>query len=331
MPGTVFHRPFARPTPHSAVRTLQGARALSAILGFGFFALVTVAVGPVGPARGVTPGSGLGPQDPWTLCPAAIPAQERAKGIPPQLLQAISLAESGRWQGDINRALAWPWTVMAEGQGRYFATKAEAVNEVMNLQKRGVRNIDVGCMQINLLYHPNAFASLNDAFDPSKNVAYAAKFLRELKDSHDSWTRAVGFYHSGTPEFHNRYREKVLEIWQTERERVTREARQRQQETLKARQKTAVSSVTVHAEDEMTASGASTQAARRSVPPMTAEEARRRQIAMQEIALLRREASLQRHEQMIEQQRAVADRYREALSRNLDRLDELRDRPWKKF
>ena len=36
--------------------------------------------------------------------------------------------------------------------------------------ERGVRQVDVGCMQINLQSHPHAFASLEDAFDPGSNA-----------------------------------------------------------------------------------------------------------------------------------------------------------------
>ena len=74
----------------------------------------------------------------------------------------------------------WPWTVNAEGQGAFYDTKAEAVAAVRAMQARGVRSIDVGCGQINLMHHPDAFASLEQAFDPQANAAYAARFLKEL-------------------------------------------------------------------------------------------------------------------------------------------------------
>ena len=36
-------------------------------------------------------------------------------------------------------------------------------------------------MQVNLGYHPDAFEDLEQAFDPTYNVAYAASFLVELR------------------------------------------------------------------------------------------------------------------------------------------------------
>jgi hypothetical protein len=95
----------------------------------------------------------------------------------------------------------------------------------MRLQARGVRNIDVGCMQVNLHYHPDAFASLEEAFDPAANVAYAADFLVELRREARSWTRAVGQYHSREAIRGNGYRAKVFKAWRAERHRANRERR----------------------------------------------------------------------------------------------------------
>ena len=153
-------------------------------------------------------------QDPWTLCARAVDQAERAAGIPPHLLQAISLAESGRTSKEHKARLAWPWTVMAEGNGRYLPTKAAAIATVEALQSRGVRNIDVGCMQVNLRYHPDAFAGLQQAFDPTANAAYAARFLKDLHRETGSWTAAAGRYHSATPEHNAPYRAKITKLWQ---------------------------------------------------------------------------------------------------------------------
>ena len=155
------------------------------------------------------------------LCAAATARQERADGIPVHLLRAISLAETGRWDAVDRVNLAWPWTVTAEGQGRYFDTKGEAVTEVMALKSRRIRNIDVGCMQINLLYHPDAFADLEQAFDPAANVAYAAGYLKDLRADMGSWTRAAGAYHSKNPTRGAAYRARVIRLWSRVRDAPT--------------------------------------------------------------------------------------------------------------
>jgi hypothetical protein len=55
----------------------------------------------------------------------------------------------------------WPWAIDADGVGQFFATKAQAVAAVAALQAQGVHSIDVGCMQVNLMHHPDAFTSLD--------------------------------------------------------------------------------------------------------------------------------------------------------------------------
>lgn len=146
-------------------------------------------------------------------CAAAIRIAEQARSIPVHLLQAISLTESGRWSDDHGAFIAWPWTVMAEGRGRYLPSKEAALAEVRALQARGVTNIDVGCMQVNLYYHGSAFASLEDAFDPIHNVAYATAFLLDLRTRRRSWTKAVQEYHSRDRERQERYEDRVMANW----------------------------------------------------------------------------------------------------------------------
>jgi hypothetical protein len=147
------------------------------------------------------------------LCSAEVTAAERSYGIPSGLLQSISILESGRYDSGRRATIAWPWTVMAEGEGRYLPTKAEAIAEVRRLKARGVQNIDVGCMQVNLRYHPTAFADLDEAFDPAANVAYAARFLTGLHDATGHWPTAASYYHSQTPSLAAAYREKLMKIW----------------------------------------------------------------------------------------------------------------------
>ncbi len=159
-------------------------------------------------------------------CADPIARIERSERIPRQLLAAVALAESGRWDKDRRAIFAWPWTVTAGGKGRFFDTKAEAIAEVSRLRASGIRNIDVGCMQINLMYHPDAFDDLDQAFDPFENVAYAARFLKRLNEARRSWSMAVGLYHSSNREFLYPYRRKVLKLWNQERHRAAMEKRQ---------------------------------------------------------------------------------------------------------
>jgi hypothetical protein len=153
-------------------------------------------------------------------CRPAIAAAERAEAIPGHLLAAIGRIESGRKDPSGGGSAPWPWTINAAGQGSFFDTKAQAVEAVRALQASGVRSIDVGCMQVNLMHHPAAFANLEQAFDPAANAAYAARFLNQLYAQTKDWPQAVGQYHSATPELGGEYRRKVLAVW-PEEQRLT--------------------------------------------------------------------------------------------------------------
>jgi len=147
------------------------------------------------------------------LCYNQTSLQEQTSAIPLHILTAISLVESGRWNEHRQARIAWPWTVTNGPDGRFFRTKAEAIAHVRSLQARGIRNIDVGCMQINLHYHGDAFGDLDKAFEPHANVAYAAEFLTRLHDETGSWTTAVSRYHSATPHLAERYMNKFRVAW----------------------------------------------------------------------------------------------------------------------
>lgn len=194
------------------------ARAAAAAL------LIALALVPGSPARAaVSRTQALGPDG--LSCAAPILWAERLISIPERLLASVALAESGRWDPVHRAKVAWPWTVTSQGQGRFFPTKAAAIAWVKALRARGVANIDVGCMQVNLMHHPDAFVSLEEAFEPATNVAYAAAFLARLYQDKRSWTTAVGLYHSATPQFHFAYRRKVLAIWNEERRLAAEEKR----------------------------------------------------------------------------------------------------------
>jgi hypothetical protein len=165
--------------------------------------------------------------DPGLLCRQAIQAAEREHRLPAALLHAIARVESGRADPRTGKVTPWPWTVNAEGEGRYFDSKPEAIAAVQALQARGVRYIDVGCLQVNLHYHGQAFASLEEAFDPPANARYAAQFLTRLYQGPRNWEQAASRYHSSTPELADAYRLKVLAAWPAGAHRLAAE-RQRQ-------------------------------------------------------------------------------------------------------
>jgi soluble lytic murein transglycosylase-like protein len=150
---------------------------------------------------------------PAQRCEAAITAAARAARLPERMMDAIAAVETGRPDAASGTLRPWPWTINAEGQGFFFASKQQAVAAVRAMQARGVHSIDVGCMQINLMYHPNAFASLDEAFDPDTNARFAARFLNALHAANRDWPAAIAAYHSETPSIGALYRQLVLARW----------------------------------------------------------------------------------------------------------------------
>jgi soluble lytic murein transglycosylase-like protein len=148
-------------------------------------------------------------------CRSAAAISEQAAQLPPGLLLAIGLVESGRWNPLAARIDPWPWATNHAGEGRYFTSVDEAIAWVAAQQAAGVQSIDVGCFQVNLYYHPGAFASLAEAFDPAANARYAAAFLHQLHDQTGDWPAAIALYHSADPLEGQRYASRVTAVWNT--------------------------------------------------------------------------------------------------------------------
>ncbi|MFC7475367.1 transglycosylase SLT domain-containing protein [Dankookia sp. GCM10030260] len=137
-----------------------------------------------------------GQDDPWTACRRAILAAEPRSGLPPGLLLAIALVESGRSDPRTGRFEPWPWSLNVEGEGRAPPSLAAAAAEVAALQAAGRRSIDIGCMQVNLLHHPDAFPDVPTGLRPEANIRYAIVFLKSLQARFGNWADAIANYHS---------------------------------------------------------------------------------------------------------------------------------------
>jgi hypothetical protein len=158
-----------------------------------------------GPARADVPDG--------AACGAAGREAEQMGALPANLLISIGMVESGHPDPLTGRIAPWPWTVNADGRGEYFPTKEAAEAFVRFAEASGAHDVDVGCFQISLQSHPDAFATLDDAFDPAHNAAYAAQFLNQLKAQTGSWGTAIADYHSALPDLGLPYQREVLAAW----------------------------------------------------------------------------------------------------------------------
>ena len=125
------------------------------------------------------------------LCEREMTQAAKKYDIPLGILFAVGLTETGI--GGHLHANA----LNLQGDTVYSLNKQQAMQRFQAAKASGVRLIDVGCMQLNYFYHGEQFSSVEEMFDPHKNVDYAARFLKGLRQSEGSWTLAVGRYNAG--------------------------------------------------------------------------------------------------------------------------------------
>ena len=124
-------------------------------------------------------------------CESEMARAAQVHGIPLGILYAVGLTETGR------RGALYPYALGAEGQTVFAKNLDDAIANFEAMRHRGVKLIDLGCMQINHYFHGDKFDSVRAMFDPAKNVDYAARFLKALKAREGSWTMAVARYNAG--------------------------------------------------------------------------------------------------------------------------------------
>jgi hypothetical protein len=161
-----------------------------------------------------------GLNDPRLACDRAAAKAERDGNLPAGLLAAIGAVESGRVDANGLNRRAWPWSINAEGWSYFAPTRSDAISAVRALQARGVRTIDVGCFQVDLFYHPNAFATLEEAFDPEANARAASRILSQARFGSTGWDQAVALYHSASLLRGAWYLQQVQALWPAARTRL---------------------------------------------------------------------------------------------------------------
>lgn len=135
------------------------------------------------PTTGALVGSGI--------CEREIQAAAAKYGVPEGILYSVGLTETGR-KGSLSA-----YAMNVEGKAYFPPSQQAAMTTFYDAKRQGMKLIDIGCMQINHYFHGENFSSPEEMFDPKRNVEYAAKFLRNLHDKHETWTMAVARYHAG--------------------------------------------------------------------------------------------------------------------------------------
>ncbi len=128
---------------------------------------------------------------PARSCEAQVAAAAKRYDIPLAVFYSVGLLETGGRNG------LQPYAMNIEGRASANATLEAALATFEAAHRRGASLIDIGCMQINYRWHGDKFSSVTEMFDPARNVDYAARFLRELKEREKTWTLAVARYNAG--------------------------------------------------------------------------------------------------------------------------------------
>lgn len=125
------------------------------------------------------------------ICERYVAIAARTYDVPTAVLYAVGLTESGV-EGGLH-----PYAMNIEGRAAFPASVEQALSQFQTARRMGAKLIDVGCMQINHHYHRENFPSDAAMFDARQNVMYAARFLKQLKTKHNTWSMAVARYHAG--------------------------------------------------------------------------------------------------------------------------------------
>jgi hypothetical protein len=111
--------------------------------------------------------------------------------VPLDILYSVGLTETG------HKGVLGPYDLNVDGRAVHSETLTQALQAYARADQSGAKLIDIGCMQINHRFHAAHFRSLEDMFDPERNVRYAAEFLKTLHAQEGSWTLAVARYNAG--------------------------------------------------------------------------------------------------------------------------------------
>ncbi|WP_449252236.1 transglycosylase SLT domain-containing protein [Chitinimonas lacunae] len=128
------------------------------------------------------------------LPPPAYQLAARLAGVPPSVLFAVALQESGIARR--GRLVPWPWTLNVAGTPQRYTTQTDACRGLQQaLRDTTANRIDVGLGQVNLGYHAHRYDAPCDLLNPYRNLAIAAEILREHHTPGEDWLLAIGRYH----------------------------------------------------------------------------------------------------------------------------------------
>jgi len=137
---------------------------------------------------------GEGVSSPTSVVPQGYRDVAREHGVPPRILYALSLTESGRAISR-NKVRPWPWTLNVEKKSYYYPTRRAAWQALTGFLEQG-KVVDIGLAQVNWKWHKKRLINPWQALEPYFNLRVGAQILREHYDASGDWWTAIGHYHA---------------------------------------------------------------------------------------------------------------------------------------
>ncbi|HUN52533.1 MAG TPA: hypothetical protein VMU42_15520 [Candidatus Sulfotelmatobacter sp.] len=137
-------------------------------------------------------------------CTVEAVAVEHERDLPPGLLHAVALVESG------HEGKPHPYALRIGRRSYYPDNEAEALKLLRDRRGRFKRNVMVGCMQLSLAGYGGNFFQPEQILEPAANVRTAAEYLLDWKETAGSWSAALARFQGGRPRARQAY---VCRIW----------------------------------------------------------------------------------------------------------------------
>jgi soluble lytic murein transglycosylase-like protein len=121
-------------------------------------------------------------------------------GVPPTVLYAMALTESGLYKE--GETVPWPWTLNIEGKAQRYESREAMFDGLMDALQAGRTSADIGPMQVNWFWQYELVGSPWTITDPVVNIKMGAVILKSHYLDTGDWWEAVGRYHrpAQTPE-----------------------------------------------------------------------------------------------------------------------------------
>lgn len=132
-------------------------------------------------------------------------------GVPPELLYSVALVETRKKSSD-GLARPWPWTLTTAEGHKFYNSKAEAEEDLLEYISQGNARIAVGLMQVFYAYHSHRVESPLELLDPTTNLRIGAEILRDSIKRSNDLEIGIGNYNAKDPVKARAYGRQVIDL-----------------------------------------------------------------------------------------------------------------------